>query len=178
MIGLLVLIPGIVTQPAPASPANSPIDAGELIERQGLPHYRVPVNRPDEEYLLFYDAGDTPDGFIDDAYLVDDGHVVERILLVESHSPTEERKKRSKKYWFHETVEDLRETVEVLKQTRDSMNRNVHTLPVFNQFDEIEVISDELTFRVGTRDDPVNTTVVYEPRKDWVSLTVRVPFGG
>lgn len=153
-------------------------DTEDVINYRGLPDYRVPANSGEDEHLLLYDASDSPDGDIDYAYLVDEKDQIEgKIVLLEEEPHVKKRNSRSENNWLRDTIEELRSTVKTLKETRDSMNRSVHALPGFNQFDEVEVIDDEMTFRLGQKEDRVLTTLVYEPRKDWVSLTFRVPFG-
>lgn len=180
---LLLLLPASVSLEAEplkkASPGErtAPGSTQSLIENHGLPDYRVPVETMnDEEYLLLYDTGDTTDTSIDVAYWTDaETGIEEKILLIEE--PTRRKTKREESNWLDETVDELRETVRALKESRDSMNRSVHALPGFNQFDEVEVLSDEMKFRIGTREDTTNTTIIYEPTKETLSLTVRIPFG-
>lgn len=182
VLPLFIIGLGLFVSPLPARPdaglwsADSTelvSDTEDLIARNGLPDFRIPVTPSSEdEFLLLYDNGDTLGGPIDFAYLVDEEEGIQKKLVPLKRPQTS----NNRTHWLDSTADQLRQTVQSLKETKSTLDKNIHALPRFNYFDRVELFSDEMEFELGRSKHETRTVLVLEPGQEAVSLTFHIPF--
>jgi nitrous oxide reductase len=166
--------------PSPVFPTNSfsstsinlPADTETIIRKKGLPDLQLkPYEIDPEDRLLLYQDDEDTRYSVDEVYYVDEsGSVTHKITEVEKNEDLSETEA-----WFKEALEDVKTTIKDLKEQRNQVNRSVASLPGFNVFDRVDVLSREMELGLGKEADETLTTISIKPDKSSVNLNFRIP---
>lgn len=156
------------------NPQTIPSDTESLIKQKGLPDIQLNVTQENEnsDKLLLYKHEDDSSGIIyDEVYYLDEElGITHKIKDVEKNKDSSDSES-----WVKETINDLKESIELLKKRKEAMDKQVAGLPGFNYFDRVELLDDEMTLGFGKGKNSNKTTLTFDPGENQFNLIFQVP---